>query len=74
MLTLTVEELVALTGRTQPAAQIRWLESQKWAYVTGPTDCRKSPPPTSSGGWSSANRLDNPSRPPAASGRSTPKR
>jgi len=35
MLTLTVEELVALTGRTQPAAQIRWLESQKWAYVTG---------------------------------------
>lgn len=35
MLTITAEELAALIGRTQPAAQIRWLESQKWAYAVG---------------------------------------
>ena len=32
---LTVEDLSVLTGRTQPAAQIRWLESQKWIYGIG---------------------------------------
>lgn len=35
MLTLTTEDLATLTGRSQPAAQIRWLEGQKWAYVIG---------------------------------------
>lgn len=35
MLMLTAKELAALTGRTQPAAQVRWLQSQKWAYAIG---------------------------------------
>ncbi|WP_377705866.1 DUF4224 domain-containing protein [Pseudoduganella sp. UC29_71] len=35
MLTLTATELASLTGRTQPAAQIRWLDRQKWSYEIG---------------------------------------
>lgn len=32
---MTKENLAALTGRTQPVAQIRWLKSQKWAFAVG---------------------------------------
>lgn len=35
MLTLSREELAALTGRTQPAAQIRWLSAHGWVYDVG---------------------------------------
>lgn len=35
MLTISAEDLTALTGRSQPAAQIRWLEGQKWTYAVG---------------------------------------
>ncbi len=38
MLTLTTQELSSLTGRTQPAAQIRWLKTRDWIYEIG-GDC-----------------------------------
>lgn len=35
MITLTSQELANLTGRTQPAAQIRWLADRSWLYEIG---------------------------------------
>lgn len=35
MLTLTTQELSDLTGRTQPAAQIRWLQIHDWLFEIG---------------------------------------
>lgn len=35
MLTLTGEDLVTLTGRSQAAAQIRWLKVHGWIYDIG---------------------------------------
>lgn len=35
MLTLTTEQLSILTGRTQPAAQIRWLKGRNWRFEVG---------------------------------------
>ncbi len=30
---LTAEQLVELTGRRRPSAQIRWLQENRWAYA-----------------------------------------
>lgn len=35
MLTLTHQDLNDLTGRTQAAAQIRWLKDHDWKYAVG---------------------------------------
>lgn len=35
MLILTSEELIELTDRLQPAAQIRWLKERGWLYEIG---------------------------------------
>ncbi len=35
MLTLSHDELVELTDRTQPMAQIRWLKDRAWLYEVG---------------------------------------
>lgn len=32
---MTSEEVAALTGRTRPSAQIRWLEERRFGYVIG---------------------------------------
>lgn len=34
-LTLTPEELREITGRLQPAAQLRWLGERKWTFEIG---------------------------------------
>lgn len=35
MITLTSQELANLTGRAQPAAQIRWLNDRNWLFEIG---------------------------------------
>lgn len=35
MLTLARDNLEELTGRSQPAAQIRWLNERRWVYDVG---------------------------------------
>lgn len=35
MLILTHTELIALTDRSQPAAQIRWLKERDWIFEVG---------------------------------------
>lgn len=35
MLTLTISELSGITGRVQPAAQIRWLKAHGWLFEVG---------------------------------------
>lgn len=35
MLTLSARQLKDLTGRIQPAAQIRWLKDRDWLFETG---------------------------------------
>ena len=32
---LTKQEIENLTGRSQPAAQIRWLKQRQWLFETG---------------------------------------
>lgn len=32
MLTITTQDLVDITGRIQPAAQIRWLKAHGWIF------------------------------------------
>lgn len=34
-LTLTAEELIEITARVRPSAQIRWLDRHGWPYVRG---------------------------------------
>lgn len=35
MITLVTEEIAELTGRSQPAAQIRWLKTRGWLFEIG---------------------------------------
>lgn len=35
MLTLTASELSSITGRSQPAAQVRWLRTHGWIHEIG---------------------------------------
>jgi hypothetical protein len=35
MLTITKQDLADLTGRRQPAAQIRWLRTYGWVFEIG---------------------------------------
>lgn len=35
MLTMSTNELSSLTGRVQPAAQIRWLKASGWLFEIG---------------------------------------
>ncbi len=35
MLTITTQDLAEITGRTQPAAQIRWLKARGWLFEIG---------------------------------------